>query len=309
MQTVFFGTPEFAVPSLRALLGEGFPVIAVVTQPDKATGRSRSRLEPPPIKVVAQEEGLDILQPETPATPEFIETVRKLSPDIGVVVAYGHILKQELLDIPRLGMINLHASLLPALRGAAPIQHAILEGYDETGVSVMQMEKGMDAGPVLMQVPTNVADDETAGELTVRLAEIGALSLVEALTLLGSRKAEPREQDHSKATYAPKITRETARIQWDRPASEVTRLIRAMDPVPGAWCELDGTPIKFFGARSLEQSADSKPGQAFVVDGHLSVTAADRMVRIADVQPSGRKRMAASSWLRGRPSDEPFQFG
>lgn len=309
MRTVFFGTPAFAVPSLRALLGEGFPIAAVVTQPDKPIGRSRSRAVSSPVKLTALDESIEVLQPETPADPEFTAALRALQPDIGVVVAYGHILKPALLGVPRLGMINVHASLLPALRGAAPIHYAILNGLNETGVSIIQMEKGMDSGPVLMQVPTPIAEDETTGELTVRLAETGALALVEALTLIGSGAAQPTEQDHSRATFAPKVSRETARIRWDRPAAEIVRLVRAMDPTPGAWTELDGLGIKLYGARLVNLHSDHPNGAVLAVNGNLAVSTADGLVQFMDIQPAGRKRMSTPSWLRGRPKDEAVRFG
>ena len=235
MRTVFFGTPEFAVRSLRALLGEGFDVAAVVTQPDKPQRRSRSSVVPPPVKVAALEEEIPVLQPVRPSTPAFIAALRALEPTLGVVVAYGHILKPELLAVPERGMINVHASLLPKLRGAAPIQHALLEGFTETGVSIVQMDEGMDTGPVLHRLETAITPDETGGELTTRLAELGAEALVEALELIAAGAARPEPQDGSQATSAPKITREQARIPWDASAERVGRLVRALDPKPGAW--------------------------------------------------------------------------
>ncbi|MFQ6045566.1 MAG: methionyl-tRNA formyltransferase, partial [Gemmatimonadales bacterium] len=267
MRIVFFGTPEFAVPSLRALLGEGFDVAAVVTQPDRPRGRSRSTLIPSPVKAVAEEEGLTVLQPERPSGEEFLDQLRPLQPDIGVVVAYGHILKPALLALPTRGMINVHASLLPALRGAAPIEHAILLGLDETGVTIMQMEETLDTGPIIHQVSTPIAPDETGGELTVRLAELGALALVEALALIATGKATPKAQDDSKASYAPKITRDDARIRWNASADEIARIVRAFDPRPGAWTTLGNTELKLFGPRPAnEWEAEEVAGQVVETD-------------------------------------------
>lgn len=301
MRIVFFGTPEFAVPSLRALLGEGFDVAAVVTQPDRPRGRSRSTLIPSPVKAVAEEEGLTVLQPERPSGEEFLDQLRPLQPDIGVVVAYGHILKPALLALPTRGMINVHASLLPALRGAAPIEHAILLGLDETGVTIMQMEETLDTGPIIHQVSTPIAPDETGGELTVRLAELGALALVEALALIATGKATPKAQDDSKASYAPKITRDDARIRWNASADEIARIVRAFDPRPGAWTTLGNTELKLFGPRPAnEWEAEEVAGQVVETDPAFVVATGQGALQFLDVQPAGRHRIAASDWLRGR---------
>src|SRR5881394_1971620 len=214
MRVVFFGTPEFAVPSLRALVGEGFDVVGVVTQPDAPQGRSRSTLIPPPVKVAAETEDLTVLQPEKPTDGAFLLRLRDLKPDIGVVVAYGHILKPELLEIPRRGMVNVHPSLLPGLRGAAPVEWAIIRGHETTGVTIMQLDAGMDSGPILHQISHRLEPDLTGGELSAHLAEVGAQALVEALALWERDALRPIPQDHTRATYAPKLTRETARIRW-----------------------------------------------------------------------------------------------
>jgi len=301
MRLAFFGTPEFAVPSLRALLGEGFEVVVVVTQPDRPHGRSHSELIPPPVKLIATEEGLPVLQPERPDTPDFLEALRSCQPDLGVVAAYGHILKPEVLALPSYGMVNVHASLLPKLRGAAPIQHAILSGVAETGISIMQMDQGLDTGPVLLRVPTTVLPDETAGELTIRLAELGALALVEALTLIASGAAHPEPQDHAQATHAPKITRELARVGWSEPADAVARLVRAMDPRPGAWSTVHGQEIKLFGPQPADPPpAEAAPGQVVATETALVIATGAGALEFLDVQPAGRTRMAAKAWVRGR---------
>ena len=301
MKIVFFGTPDFAVPSLRALLGEGFDVIAVVTQPDKPHGRKRSELIPPPIKIVALEEELPVLQPPRPSDPDFVRQLESLAPDIGVVVAYGHILKPDLLAVPRLGLINVHASLLPRLRGAAPIQHAILEGFTESGISIMRIEEGLDSGPVLQRVATPIADDETFGELSVRLAELGALALIEGLELIALEETNWEPQDDAAATFAPKITRETARMDWSRPSAAIARHVRSMDPAPGAWTQLDGEPVKLFGPLAADGPRDGGAnGEIVETRPALIVTTTDGALQFLDVQPSGSRRMAASEWVRGR---------
>lgn len=298
MRVVFFGTPEFAVPSLNALLGEGFDVQAVVTQPDKPRGRSRSETAPPPVKSAAEAEGIPVLQPARPTEPAFLDQLRSLAPDVGVVVAYGHLLKPELLQIPRGGMVNVHPSLLPALRGAAPVEWAILNGLESTGVTIMQMDEGLDSGPILHQIPEQIDPEETGGELSAHLAETGAQALIEALTLWEQGALRPVPQDHARATYAPKLTREAARIRWSEPAQRVARAIRGLDPKPGAWTELDGRAVKLFGAQATEDRG--APGQVLTAEGRLLIAAGEGAVAVQEVQPAGKARMPARDWVRGR---------
>jgi methionyl-tRNA formyltransferase len=298
VRVLFYGTPHFAVPSLRALLGEGFDVVGVVTRPDKPTGRHRSTATPSPVKAAALAEDLRVFEPERPSSEEFLATVRELAPDCGAVIAYGHILPVSLLGIPRLGHVNVHASLLPHLRGAAPIERAILEGWAETGISIIRMDAGMDSGPVLQRARTPILPDETGGELRLRLSELGALALVEALTLLdeGGVAAEP--QDHGHASYAPKLKPEEERIHWARSAADVARQIRAFDPRPGAWGECRGQPLKLFGARLLAQAG--APGQVLEAGETLVVACGEGAVGVSDVQPAGKARMTAQAFANGR---------
>jgi methionyl-tRNA formyltransferase len=298
VRVVFFGTPEFAVPSLEALLGEGFDVLAVVTQPDRPQGRSRSHAVPSPVKQAAQADDVPVLQPERPTDPAFMQTLRDLAPDVGVVVAYGHILKPELLSIPARGMVNLHPSLLPELRGAAPIEWAVINGLHQTGVTIMQMDAGMDSGAILHSITEDLPPDITGGELSAHLSEVGAEALVEALMLLEQGAVQPRLQDHARATYAPKLTRETARVDWTLPAEQVARLIRGLDPKPGAWTDLDDQAVKLFGARA--GSGGGTPGEVLQADSRLCIAAADGTVTVEEVQAEGKARMAAAEWVRGR---------
>ncbi len=298
MRVVFFGTPEFAVPSLEALLGEGFDVLAVVTQPDRPQGRSRSHAVASPVKEAALTEEVPVLQPERPTDPAFMQALRDLAPDVGVVVAYGHILKPEILAVPARGMVNLHPSLLPELRGAAPIEWAIINGLERTGVTIMQMEAGMDSGPILHHIPEELPPDITGGELSAHLSEIGAEALVEALIMLEQGAVQPRPQEHARATYAPKLTRETARIDWTGAAERIARLIRGLDPRPGAWTQLDGHAIKLFGA--AVGPGRGAPGQVLRADSHVAIAARDGSVTVEEVQPEGKSRMAAAEWVRGR---------
>jgi len=321
VRILFWGTPDFAVASLRALDDEGFEIVGVVTQPDRPAGRGR-RLKPSAVKEIALEEGFPVLTPERPRTDDFLESIRELKADISVVVAYGHILKPEVLAIPRLGSINVHASLLPRLRGAAPINWALARGDDETGVTVMRMVEAMDAGAIIHQVREPILPDETASELTIRLSELGAEALIEALVLIEAGQEEEVEQDHDLATYAPKVDRGIARIDWSKPNREVAAHVRGMDAVPGAWTELGGAPVKLFrpsllsveGVDLIEVTdpntnggppvADEPPRPGVVLrtvpDEGVLVLTGHGAVSFAEVQPPGRRRMSAADWINGR---------
>lgn len=331
MKILFWGTPAFALVSLRALDDEGFDIVGVVTQPDRPAGRGR-RLTPSPVKEWAIEQGYPVLTPDRPRGDDFLDEIRALEPDISVVVAYGHILKPEVLDLPRLGSINVHASLLPELRGAAPINWAIARGHNESGVTIMRMVPAMDAGAVIHQVREPIFSDETAGELTTRLAEVGAAALVEALAVIGAGVAEEVEQDHAAATFAPKVGREVGRVDWTLSAREVANHARGMDPVPGAWSPLEGgDPVKLFRPTvwSAEEVAaldvsgppsnggprraggPGEPGQVLLTDvsDGVLVGTGDGAVAFAEVQPPGKRRMSASDWINGRGVESGQRFG
>jgi methionyl-tRNA formyltransferase len=300
MRVLFWGTPEFATPALRALLGEGFDVAGVVTQPDRPVGRSRSTLQPPPVKLIAVDEGLPVLQPERPRGDDFLAQARRLEPDLSVVVAYGHILPKSAIDLPPRGTINIHGSLLPAFRGAAPIQAAIREGLTETGVTIMRLVPALDAGPIIMQSRTPIADDETYGELSLRLSELGALALIEALSLMELGGAREEAQDDQRATYAPKIDRAATWIDWSASAVTVCRLIRSLDPKPGALTTLRGVEVKIFGARQAVHTV-AMPGQIERIDQDgMLVVCGDGAVRVAVVQPAGKRRLRPNEWASGR---------
>lgn len=300
MRVLFWGTPEFAAPALRALVGEGFDVVGVVTQPDKPQGRSRSALVPSPVKSVALEEEISVLQPGRPRGEEFLASIRALNADISVVVAYGHILPADVIAVPRLGTLNIHASLLPALRGAAPIQAAIRDGFAETGVTIMRMVEALDAGPILLQETVPILADETYGELQLRLAELGAQALIEALALIEAGASREREQDAARATYAPKVTRDMARIDWTQSAVEIARLIRAYDPKPGAWTVLRGAETRVAGARAVAANK-GKPGEVVSADKNgISVATGNGAVLIGFAQPAGKKRLSAQELVGGR---------
>lgn len=300
MRVLFWGTPRFALPSLRALLGEGHDVVGVVTQPDRPAGRGRS-LRASPVKQAALGEQIPVLTPERPRGEAFLDTLSTLDPEISVVVAYGHILPLEVLQLPLRNSVNLHASLLPVLRGAAPVNWAIARGQERTGVTIMRMTAGMDEGPILLQREIPIASDDSASGLTARLSELGAEALVEALALLEMGAIEEVEQDEALASYAPKVGREVARVSWDRPATEVSNHIRGMDSVPGAWTEHEGDPIKLFAPKVLDSDADVPPGSVLAADPEsgLVVRTERGAVAIGEVQPAGKRRMSGSAWLRG----------
>lgn len=308
MRIVFWGTPAFALPALRALGDEGHDVLAVVTQPDRPAGRGRE-LAKSAVKVEAEAEGIPVLQPEKARDPEFAAKLRELAPDLSVVVAYGQILKPEVLDLPRLGSVNIHGSLLPELRGAAPVQWAIIRGKETTGVTIMRMDAGLDSGPMLLRVEEPIEPDESACELSARLAEIGAEALVEALALIEAGELVPEPQDHARATYAPKLGREQARIDWSLPAVEVSRWIRGLDDVPGAW-----SPLGAAGAVKLfcptVDAAAGEPGTVLETrGGGIVVACGEGSVLIREVQPPGKRRMGAADWVRGRGVAVGDRFG
>jgi methionyl-tRNA formyltransferase len=309
VRILFWGTPAFAVPSLRALDDEGFDIVGVVTQPDRPAGRGR-RLTASSVKEVALEMGFDVLAPERPRTEEFIAEIEALEPDLSVVVAYGHILTTRVLAVPTLGSINVHASLLPELRGAAPVHWALIRGHEKTGVTIMRMVEAMDAGPIIHRVEEPILRDETATELSIRLSEIGAAALVEALALMSTGEHAEVEQDHARATFAPKVDRQTARVDWSRPAREIALLIRGMDDVPGAWTTLAGEPLKLFRPAVVEGAPDeaAAPGTLVGVDGGVSVATGEGVVSIGEVHPPAGRRMPAADWVHGRRIERGRRF-
>lgn len=309
MKVLFWGTPAFALPALRALSEEGHAVVGVVTQPDRPAGRGRE-VAMSPIKQEALAEGIPVLQPEKARGEEFLAQIRALDADISVVVAYGQILKPEVLAVPRLGSVNIHASLLPELRGAAPIQWAIVRGHAMSGVTIMRMEAGLDSGPMLLRVEEPIEPGESASELGARLAEIGAEALVEALAVMQEGALVEHPQDHGRATYAPKVDRETARLDWSLPADEVALWIRGMDDVPGAWSPLGGKgAVKLFRP-VVDETMGGVPGEVLRADEEgVTIACGFASVRVREVQPPGKRRMPAADWVRGRGVAVGDRFG
>ena len=307
MRILFWGTPEFAAAPLRALIGEGFDVVGVVTQPDKPQGRAREVI-PSAVKQIALEEEIPLFQPKNAREPGLVDKLKGLEAEIGVVVAYGHILPPNIIDLPAKGTLNIHASLLPLLRGAAPIQAAIKQGLAETGVTIMRVIPALDAGPILLQADTPILADETYGELQDRLSELGALSLIEALTLISIGAGKEKPQDDARATYAAKITRESSLIDWSASALEISRLIRASDPKPGAFTRTSKGDVKMFGPKVLD-GIKGTPGEVLRTTGELVIACGIDALRIAEVQPSGKSRMRAHEWTRGRGAAVGDRYG
>jgi methionyl-tRNA formyltransferase len=299
MRVVFMGSPDFAVPPLRALL-ERHEVALVLTQPDKPAGRGK-RLLSPPVKDVAAAAGVPVLQPASVRKPEMAETLRATGAELAVVVAYGKILPKAVLEAFPRGCINVHASLLPAYRGAAPIQWAILRGETETGVTIMQLDEGMDTGPMLCKRSIAIAPDDTAGTLFERLAPLGAELLLEAMDALARGALAPEAQDHARATYAPMLDKDHGAVDWTRSAAEVSCHVRGVDPWPGAFTALGETRLKLFRPAPVAVTGQSgEAGQILGVDERgLIVACGQGAVAIAEVQAAGGRRMAARAFAAG----------
>lgn len=293
---VFMGSPDFSVPSLR-VLAEHYPIVGVVTQPEREAGRGR-KLVSPPVKTLALGLGLPLIQPERLRAAEAMEQLRRWSPDLIVVAAFGQILRPEVLDLPRYGCINVHASLLPRWRGAAPIQAAILAGDAETGVAIMKMDAGVDTGPLLSLRAITTSPEDTAGTMFEKLAQLGADLLIETLPdyLLG--KIQSQAQDDSRATYAPMLKKEDGLLDFTRPAEELARRVRAFDPWPGAFFEWQGGLLK---VRRARVSAEKSPGARtrLIVEGHPAIGASDGLLILEEVQPAGKNPMPGKAFLAG----------
>jgi methionyl-tRNA formyltransferase len=302
-RVIFMGTPEFALPSLAALLEANYEVVAVVTQPDAPVGRGQ-QVRPSPVKQFAQQRGLNVLQPASLKPPEVVAQLRALAPDVIVVAAFGQILRQDVLDLPRHGCVNVHASLLPRWRGAAPVSAAIAAGDAHTGVTIMLMEAGLDAGPILAQRETPIGPDETAGALSARLATLGAALLVETLPRWLAGEIVPQRQDESQVTFAPRLKKEDGRIDWSQPAHVIERHVRAMTPWPGAYTSWQGRQFKVLRAALDNACSDGaqQAGTVIVRDGSVYVRCGDSLLRLISVQLEGRQATDAGAFLRGHPA-------
>ena len=305
---IFMGTPEFAVPSLQALIEHGEQVVAVVCQPDKPKGRGR-KLSPPPVKELAQAEGIPVLQPTRVRTPEFLEEIRGYQPDLIVVTAYGRILPGPLLHLPPLGTINVHGSLLPRYRGAAPIQWAVLNGDPETGITIMQVDEGMDTGDIYLADRLTISPDDTSGSLAVKMAKLGGRLLIEALERLKAGNLPRQKQDDQLATLAPPLSKELSEIDWQRPALEISCQIRGLDPWPMAHTTLEGKWLRLFTPQVIPGPVHVPSGTLCRADKNgLTVATGEDYLRLGEVQLEGGKRMSADAFLRGRPLAAGLRF-
>lgn len=300
VKVVFMGTPEFAVPSLQKLI-ETQTVAGVVTQPDRPAGRGR-QVRPSPVKVTAKKAGIPLYQPKSLRSEESAAPLRAWQPDVIVVVAFGQILRPHVLDLPVHGCINVHASLLPRWRGASPIQHAIMAGDSKTGITLMQMDEGLDTGPIYLQESLNIHANETAASLHDRLSELGANLLAQRLDDIVQGRIEAAAQDSALATYAPLIKKSAGLLDWQRSSTELDRHIRAMTPWPGAFSSWQGESLKILVAQpTVEQMPSGQPGQLFVDQDAVLVHTGDGSLRLDRIQLAGKKAMSAADFLRGRP--------
>lgn len=298
MNIVFMGTPDFAVHSLKAVY-EKYDIKAVITQPDRPKGRGK-KLASPPVKVFAKTKGITVYQPENINKGDFVDLLKKLNPDVVVVAAYGKILSKDVLKIPRLGCINLHASLLPKYRGSAPIHWAIINGEKKTGVTTIYMNERMDAGDMILQKEVDILPDCTAGELHDKLAVVGSSVLVNTLDLIFSAKAPRIPQEHEKATYAPMIHREHERIDWKKESWQVKNHIRGMNPWPGAFTNLNDKVLKIWNAKTVDIDADARPGTVLHLDNNgIIVKTGSGCISVLELQLQGKKKITAGEFLRG----------
>jgi methionyl-tRNA formyltransferase len=302
MRIVFIGTGEIGVPALQALLNSEHEVVAVVTQPDKRVGREQ-RIEPPPIKKKIAKTRIPILQPARIKDQQATEEIRDFAPDVIVVVAYGQILPRDVLEIPCLACLNLHASLLPRWRGAAPIQAAIAAGDCEMGITAMYMDEGLDTGDILLQRRVEILPNDTGGSLHDRLAEIAPEALLESLRLLSAGNAPRIAQDNARATYATKLKREHGLIDWSESAEAIERKIRAYNPWPGAFMKVDRQNLKIFSASVVD--LNGQPGEVLRSDEDLVVATGKDALSLAEVQLEGKRRMSAAEFLRGHAAIMP----
>ena len=296
---LFMGTPAFALPSLQILHEQQYPIIGVVSQPDRPRGRGLKEVAPP-IKILAQELGLPVYQPEKVRDPSFLDFFRKLNPEMVVVVAFGQILPKVIIDHPPLQCLNIHPSLLPKYRGAAPINWPIVRGETKTGVTIMLMDEGMDSGDILLQEETLLGATETYGELHDRLAELGATLLIKTIEQMTTGTAKRQTQDAAGVTFAPRLKKETGKIDWNNKVSDIVNLIRGLSPSPTAYTSLEGQTLKIFTAVAQQCNVNQSPGTIGAVSAAgLPVAASDGHVILKDVQLAGKKRMLISDFLRG----------
>lgn len=309
MKVVFMGTPDFAVETLEALIRSEHQIAAVVTQPDKPKGRGKS-MQFPPVKEIALKEGLIIYQPKKVRDPEFIKILKEIAPDVIVVVAFGQIIPQEIIDLPKYGCINVHGSLLPKYRGAAPIQWAVIDGEKESGVTTMQMDAGLDTGDMLLKTVVPLQEKETGGSLFEKLSKAGADLLIRTLKALEENSVTPKKQGESPTPYAKMLTKEMGRIDWEKEAKVIERLIRGLNPWPSAYTYLGEKTLKIWQAQVEERETGEKPGTVIEVNKkELKVQTGKGILSLEEVQLEGKKRMEIDAFLRGNAVEKGTVFG
>lgn len=307
MRVVFMGTPDFAVTALSSIAGAGHEILAVYTQPDKAKGRS-GKLQPPPVKVRAEELGIPVFQPEKLRDEDQVAALRALQPEIIVVAAYGQILPESILAIPPLGCINIHASLLPKYRGAAPIERCILEGEEKTGVTTMYMAKGLDTGDMIEQSETKILPTDTGETLTNRLAEIGGQLILSTMEKLSAGTAVRTPQKEEESSYAKMLDKSLGCMDFHKPAAELERAVRALDPWPSAFTRIDGKNVKIYGAEVTEETGT--PGTIIdVTKKSFTIACGEGALRILRLQPEGKKPMDTAAFLNGKKLEKGMQVG
>ena len=309
MRVIFMGTPDFATGTLEEIVLAGHEIVGVVTQPDKPKGRGKT-LMPTPVKEVAMKYELPVYQPKKVREPEFVEILRSLKPDVMVVAAFGQIISKEILEMPKYGCINVHASLLPAYRGAAPIQWAVINGEKESGVTIMQMDEGIDTGDMIEKVVVPIAEDETGGSLFEKLSQAGAKLCVKVLKALEEGKAVREKQPEESTTpYAKMIDKKMGAINWENSAKEIEQLIRGLNPWPSAYTKLQGKTLKIWRAAVLFEDSNDAPGQVVqVTKDSIVVQTGHGLLKILELQLEGKKRMDTASFLRGYTLKEGENF-
>lgn len=319
MRIVFMGTPDFAVPSLKTLEAAGHEIVGVVTQPDRPKGRGR-KIALPPVKIAATERGLEVFQPQKIKAPDFVQILKQLAPELIVVVAFGQILSPEILQIPQYGCINVHASLLPKYRGAAPIHWAVINGESRTGVTIMQMDRGLDSGDMILSDSIPVLPEDTTGTVHDKLSSLGAKLLSETIELIVDGRARRIAQDHSQASFAPLLTKEVEVIHWSAGSEEIFNLVRGLNPWPVAYTLLGESVLKVWGAKActvdripgpIPELSNYKPGEILgrIPDVGFAVSTGNGCLAITEVQLQGSRRMGAEDFMNGHRLNKGTQLG
>ena len=309
MRVVFMGTPDFAVPSLKVLIEEGFDVVSVITQPDKPKGRGK-KMSMPPVKEEALKHGIEVHQPKRVKSEEFVSILKDINPDVIIVVAFGQILSKEILDIPKYGCINVHGSLLPEYRGAAPINWVVINGEKTTGITTMYMDEGLDTGDMILKAKLDIGDDETAGHLYDRMCMLGGEVLRDTLKLLKDDNLKREKQDDSKSSYAPIMNKSLGNIKWDDKCENIFNLIRGTNPWPSSFTKYNGDTMKIWSSKVLQSTSDRLPGSIIdVTEDGIEVSTGTTNLLITEIQMPNKKRIQVKDYIRGNQIDKTLVLG